>query len=92
MKELYKEVCEYIETHNNIGDSLYNGILLEVYNEYSYDYMEKERHNENNGKILTLQDLQNIANNVIDSDYFGETLTETLIEYIWDGIRKNREN
>lgn len=88
MKELYKEVCEYIETHNNMGDSLYNGILLEVYNEYSYDYMEKERHNENNGKILTLQDLQNIANNVIDSDYFGEILTE----YIWDEIRKNREN
>ena len=50
--------------------------------------MEKERHNENNGKILTLQDLQNIANNVIDSDDFGENLTE----YIWDGIRKNREN
>ena len=88
MKELYKEVCKYIETHNNIGDSLYNGILLEVYNEYSYDYMEKESYNENNGKILTLQDLQSIVNNVIDSDYFGETLTE----YIWDGIRKNREN
>lgn len=88
MKELYKEVCDYIGTHNNMGDSLYNGILLEVYNEYSYDYMEKERHNENNGKILTLQDLQNIANNVIDSDYFGEILTE----YIWDEIRKNREN
>ena len=88
MKELYKEVCDYIGTHNNMGDSLYNGILLEVYNEYSYDHMAKERHNENNGKILTLQDLQNIANNVIDSDYFGETLTE----YIWDGIRKNRGN
>ena len=88
MKELYKEVCDYIGTHNNMGDSLYNGILLEVYNEYSYDYMEKERHNEINGKILTLQDLQNIANNVIDSDYFGEILTE----YIWDEIRKNREN
>lgn len=88
MKELYKEVCEYIETHNNIGDSLYNGILLEVYNEYSYNYMEKERHDENNGKILTLQDLQSIADNVIDSDYFGEILTE----YIWDEIRKNREN
>lgn len=55
MKELYKEVCEYIEAHN--------GILLEVYNEYSYDYMEKERHDENNGKILTLQDLKNIATN-----------------------------
>ena len=40
MKELYKEVCDYIGTHNNMGDSLYNGILLEVYNEYSYDYME----------------------------------------------------
>ena len=52
------------------------------------EYKKKERHNENNGKILTLQDLQNIANNVIDSDYFGETLTE----YIWDGIRKNRGN
>ena len=50
--------------------------------------MKKERHNENNGKILTLQDLQNITNNVIDSDYFGEILTE----YIWDEIRKNREN
>lgn len=88
MKELYKEVCKYIETHNNMGDSLYNGILLEVYNEYSYDYMEKERHNENNEKILILQDLQCIADNVIDSDYFGETLTEC----IWDGIRKNRKN
>ena len=88
MKELYKEVCEYIETHNNIGDSLYNGILLEVYNEYSYNYMEKEKHDENNGKILALQDLQSIADNVIDSDYFGEILTE----YIWDEIRKNREN
>lgn len=88
MKELYKEVCEYIETHNNMGDSLYNGMLLEVYNEYSYDYMEKERRNENNGKILTLQDLQGIADSVIDNDYFGETLTEC----IWDGIRKNREN
>ena len=88
MKELYKEVCEYIETHNNIVYSLYNGILLEVYNEYSYEYIEKERHTENNGKILTLQDLQSIADNVIDSDYFGETLTE----YIWDGIRKNRGN
>lgn len=92
MKELYKEVCEYIETHNNIADNLYNGILLEVYNEYSYDYMEKERHDENSDKILTLKDLQSIADSVIDSDYFGETLTETLIEYIWDGIRKNREN
>ena len=69
-------------------DSLYNGILLEVYNEYSYDYMEKERHDENSGKILTLKDLQGIADSVIDSDYFGETLTE----YIWDGIRKNRGN
>ena len=88
MKEFYKEVCEYIETHNNMGDSLYNGILLEVYNEYSYDYMEKERHNENNGKILTLQDLQGIADSVIDNDYFGETLTE----YIWNGIRENRED
>ena len=88
MKELYKEVCDYIGTHNNMGDSLYNGILLEVYNEYSYDYMEKERHNENNGKILTLQDLQGIADSVIDNNYFGETLTEC----IWDGIRKNREN
>lgn len=82
MKELYKEVCEYIETHNNIGDSLYNGILLEVYNEYSYYYIEKEKHDENNEKILTLQDLQSIA------DYFGETITE----YIWGGIRKNRGN
>ena len=88
MKELYKEVCDYIGTHNNMGDSLYNGILLEVYNEYSYDYMEKERHNENNGKILTLQDLQGIADSVIDNNYFGETLTEC----IWDGIRKNRGN
>ena len=88
MKELYKEVCEYIVTHNNIGDSLYNGILLEVYNEYSYDYMERERHNKENWKKMTLQDLKDIADSVIDNDYFGETLTE----YIWNGIRENREN
>ena len=88
MKELYKEVCKYIETHNNIGDSLYNGILLEVYNEYSYDYMERERHNKENWKKMTLQDLKNIADSVIDNDYFGETLTE----YIRNGIRENRED
>ena len=78
MKELYKEVCDYIETHNNIGDSLYNGILLEVYNEYSYDCIEKERHNENNGKILTLQDLEEIADDIINNEYFGETLTDII--------------
>lgn len=50
--------------------------------------MEKERHDENNGKILTLQDLENIADSVIDNDYFGETLTE----YIWNGIRENRKS
>ena len=88
MKELYKEVCDYIGTHNNMGDSLYNGILLEVYNEYSYDYMERERHNKENWKKMTLQDLKNIADSVIDNDYFGETLTE----YIWNGIRENRED
>ena len=88
MKELYKAVCAHTETHNNIADNLYNGIFLDVSNEYSDDYMEKERHDENSGKILTLKDLQGIADSVIDSDYFGETLTE----YIWDGIRKNREN
>ena len=88
MKELYKEVCDYITRHNGVGDNLYNGILLEVYNEYSYDYMGRERHDENNGKILTLQDLQSIADSVIDNDYFGETLTE----YIWNGIRENRED
>lgn len=87
MKELYKEVCNYIEEHNNIADNLYNGILLEVYNEYSYDYLEKEKHDENNGRVLTLQDLQNIADNVIDNDYFGEILTEC----IWNGIRENKE-
>ena len=88
MEKLYKEVCEYIETHNNIGDSLYNAMLLEIYNEYSYDYMEKERHNENKGEMLTLQDLQSIADSVIDSDYFGEKLNEC----IWDGIRENKKN
>ena len=72
MKELYKEVCEYIETHNNMGDSLYNGILLEVYNEYSYDYMEKECHNENNVKILTLHDLLYISNYVDHRDLHSD--------------------
>ena len=86
MKELYKEVCDYITRYNGVGDNLYNGILLEVYNENSYEQMERERHDENNGKILTLEDLQSIADSVIDNDYFGETLTE----YIWNGIRENR--
>lgn len=26
MKELYKEVCDYIEEHNNIANNSYNGI------------------------------------------------------------------
>lgn len=34
MKELYKEVCDYITSHNGVSDNLYNGILLEVYEEY----------------------------------------------------------
>ena len=50
--------------------------------------MERERHNKENWKKMTLQDLKNIADSVIDNDYFGETLTE----YIWNGIRENRED
>ena len=78
MKELYKEVCDYIETHNNIGDSLYNGILLEVYNEYSYDYMESETNEGNNGNKMTLQDLEEIADDIINNEYFGEILTDII--------------
>lgn len=71
MKKLYEEVCKYIGEHNNIADNLYNGILLEVYNEYSYAYEE-------GNKLLTLKDLEDIADNVIGNDYFGEILTECI--------------
>ena len=43
MKELYKEVCDYITSHNGVGDNLYNGILLEVYEEYAYNYLEMKQ-------------------------------------------------
>ena len=78
MKELYKEVCDYIETHNNIGDSLYNGILLEVYEEYAYNYLENETNEGNNGNKMTLQDLEKIADDILNNEYFGEILTDIV--------------
>ena len=77
MKELYKEVCDYITSHNGVGDNLYNGILLEVYEEYAYNYLEKEN-KENNGNKMTLQDLEKIADNILNSEYFGEILTDII--------------
>lgn len=74
MKELYKEVCDYIESHNKKFDILYNGILLEVYNEY----MGKEQDGELKGKKVTIEDLVDIAEDIIGSDYFGEMLTECI--------------
>ena len=70
MKELYKEVCDYITSHNGVGDNLYNGILLEVYEEYAYNYLENETNEGNNENQMTIQDLQNIADNVINNEYF----------------------
>lgn len=78
MKELYKEVCDYITSHNGVGDNLYNGILLEVYEEYAYNYLENETNEGNNENQMTIQDLQNIADNVINNEYFGEMLTECI--------------
>lgn len=78
MKELYKEVCDYITSHNGMGDNLYNGILLEVYEEYAYNYLESETNEGNNGNKMTLQDLEEIADNVINNEYFGEILTECI--------------
>lgn len=77
MKELYKEVCDYITSHNGVGDNLYNGILLEVYEEYAYNYLEKENE-ENNGNKMTLQDLEKIADNILNNEYFGEILTDII--------------
>ena len=42
MKELYKEVCDYITSHNGVSDNLYNGILLKIYEEYACNYLENE--------------------------------------------------
>ena len=78
MRELYKEVCDYITSHNGVGDNLYNGILLEVYEEYAYNYLENETNEGNNENQMTIQDLQNIADNVINNEYFGEMLTECI--------------
>ena len=78
MKELYKEVCDYITSHNGVGDNLYNGILLEVYEEYAYNYLENETNEENNGNKTTLQDLEEIADDIINNEYFGEILTDII--------------
>ena len=61
-----------------MGDNLYNGILLEVYEEYAYNYLENETNEGNNENQMTIQDLQNIADNVINNEYFGEMLTECI--------------
>lgn len=80
MEELYNNVCKCIEEHNSIADNLYNGILLEVYNEYSYTYKE-------DNELLTLNDLEDIADNVIGNDYFGEILTECIRQEMEKKIR-----
>lgn len=74
MKELYKEALDYITNHNKTFDNLYNGMLLEVYNEY----VEKEQNGELKGEVVTIEDLIDIAENIMGSDYFGEMLTECI--------------
>lgn len=78
MKELYKEIYDYITSHNGVSDNLYNGILLEVYEEYAYNYLENETNGENNGNKMTLQDLEEIADDIINNEYFGEMLTDII--------------
>ena len=75
MSNLYNEVKHYTQTHNNINGHLYNAILLEVFNEYSY----KMEDDNNSNTLMTLEDLLHIASSIIDSDYFGEMLTTFII-------------
>lgn len=84
MSKLYDEVKNYIHTSNNICDHLYNGVLLEVFNEYSYK-IEDEDNNDNSNTLMTLEDLLHITSDIIDSDYFGETLTTLIV----DKLNKN---
>lgn len=71
MSNLYNEVKHYTQTHNNICDHLYNAILLEVFNEYSY----KMEDDNNSNTLMTFEDLLHITDDIIDSDYFGEMLS-----------------
>ena len=76
MSNLYNEVKHYTQTHNNINGYLYNAILLEVFNEYSY---KMEDDNDNSNTLMTLEDLLHITSDIIDNDYFGEMLTTFII-------------
>lgn len=68
MQELSKEVFDYIKDNNAMNNTLYNGILLEVL--YSFE--------ENELKVMSLEDLIRIADNVCNNDYLEEVLQECI--------------
>ena len=68
MQELNKEVFDYIKDNNTMNNTLYNGILLEVL--YSFE--------ENELKVMSLEDLIRIADNVCNNDYLEEVLQECI--------------
>lgn len=68
MKELSKEVFDYIKNNNGVDDNLFNGVLLEVYLGL----------NENDIKTMTLSNLISITDKVIDNTWFVETLRDCI--------------
>lgn len=46
--------------------------------EYARNYVENETNEENHGNKMTLQDLEEIADDIINNEYFGEILTDII--------------
>lgn len=80
MKEdLLKEVREYIKT--NEERLLYNAMLYEI--AYRYDYIKSDYTDFENVN-LTLEDLEDIADELVCSYYLNEGLNEMIDQKLYD--------
>ena len=80
MKEnLLKEVREYIKTNDET--LLYNAMLYEI--AYQYDYIKSDYADFENVN-LTLEDLEDIANELVCSYYLNEGLNELIDQKLYN--------
>lgn len=83
-ENLLKEVMEYIKT--NEETLLYNAILYEI--AYQYDYIKSDYTDFENVN-LTLEDLENIANEIVCSYYLNDGLNELVRDRLFSYVPNN---
>jgi hypothetical protein len=88
MNELMKEVENYCEDRNN-GYILERALIAEVF--YQYQYLKDNEYEEVKDVNLTLENIINIARDILSTYYMNEGFNELITNWLFDSIKRNGE-